>query len=121
LKPSGRRVAWFEIPESFEEQNARPRHHYFVSRAPIELSQLREYLGTRMLSGEVQEWPLGTRYVNVMPLSAEADAMHFDVRIGEIDQGRGLSLSLEERTFYTPPPSVQDVAKQLAQERSRAE
>ncbi len=121
LKGSGRHVDWFEIPAGFEEQGAPPRRHLFVSRV-VTMAQLREYLGARMLTGQVDELGKGAIYRAVMPLSAAADAMRFDVQVDVVDGGKGVSVSLEERSFFgVAPLSPAQAAKVLAEEQARAE
>ncbi|MFT3924966.1 MAG: hypothetical protein QM778_20690 [Myxococcales bacterium] len=121
LKPSGLRIAWFEIPAGFENAASRPQHHAFVSHQ-VSMTQLRDYLAARMLTGQVDELGEGAIYRSVMPLSAEANAMRFDVQVALVDQGRGVSLTLEERTFLGAPPlSAKEAAKAVAEDQARAE
>ena len=121
LKGSGRHVDWFEIPAGFEERGAPPRRHLFVSHQAT-MAQLREYLGARMLTGQVDEIGEGAIYRAVMPLSAADGAMRFDVQVDVVDRGKGVSVLLEERTFLGAPPlSPAQAAKALAEEQGRAE
>jgi hypothetical protein len=121
LKSSGLKVDWFEIPAGFENKGSRPQRHYFVSHE-VTMGQLREYLGARMLTGQVDELGEGAVYRAVMPLSASEKAMRFDVEVAAIDQDTGVSLMLDERTFLGAPPlSVQEAARVLAEEQAKAE
>lgn len=121
LKASGLKVDWFEIPAGFESAGSRPQHHLFVSHE-VSMEQLREFLASRMLTGQVDEQGKGAIYRQVMPITAGAKAMRFDVQVAMIDQGKGVSLALDERTFLGAPPlSPAEAAKVLAEEQARAE
>lgn len=121
LKASGRKIHWLDIPAGFETVGSRPQHHLFVSHE-VTMEQLREFLAPRMLTGRVDERGKGAIYRGVMPLSAEANAMRFDVQVDMIDQGTGVSLALDERTFLGAPPLPPAQAKKvLAEEQARAE
>ena len=121
LKPSGRRIDWFEIPAGFEAVGSRPQHHLFVSHS-VTIEQLRDFLSARMLTGRVDEMGEGAIYRGVMPISAAAKSMRFDVQVALVDQGKGVSLALDERTFLGAPPlAPEQAAKVLADEQARAE
>jgi hypothetical protein len=121
LKASGLKIDWFEIPAGFESAGSRPQHHLFVSHE-VSMEQLREFLASRMLTGQVAEQGKGAIYRGVMPVSAASKAIRFDVQVALIDQGTGVSLALDERTFLGAPPlSPAEAAKVLAAEQARAE
>lgn len=121
LKPSGRMLHWFDIPMGFENRASWSQHHVFESRE-VPVDKLREYLGARMLTGQVQELGQGALYRRVMPLSAEDSAMRFDMQVTVTDQGRLVRLDVDELLFPgVEPLSSQQAAAALKQEQARAD
>jgi hypothetical protein len=75
-----------------------------------------------MLTGEVVEMGNGARYRNVLPLSADAKAMRFDVLVLDLGKGnRGVSLTLDERSFYAPMSNPEKASEALREQQNRAE
>ncbi len=121
LKPSGRMLHWFEIPMGFENTASWSKHHVFES-SQVSVEKLREYLGARMLTGRVDELGRGAVYKGVMPLSAEASAMRFDVQVGLTQGGRVVRLDLEELNFPgVEPLSPEQAAEAMRRDRALAE
>ncbi len=121
LKPSGRMLHWLEIPTGFENTASWAQHHVFESDQ-VSVEKLREYLAARMLTGQVDELGQGALYRRVMPLSADAKAMRFDIQVGVTEGGRVVRLDLDELLFPgVEPLSPEQAAEALKRDQARAE
>lgn len=117
LKPSGRMIYWLEIPATFENTASWSKHHVFESKE-VPVAKVREYLSARMFTGAVEELGEGALYRNVLPLSAAADAMRFDIQVGLTAGGRVVRIDLDELSFPgVPSLSPEQAAEALKRER----